>query len=76
VLLPFQLGDLALEVARALLNDLAELCGLSAELIVGHALKTSVLLVDLVHDRLDFFSLALVSCPDDGADDSLEHAIL
>jgi hypothetical protein len=61
VLLHFQLGDLALQVARALLNDLTELCRLPPELLVGHALETSVLLVDLVDDRLDFFSLALVS---------------
>jgi hypothetical protein len=39
-------------------------------------MEPSVVLVDLVDDRLNFLPLALVSRTDDGVNDSLEHAIL
>ena len=70
-----QLGDARLELARALADDLAELRRLAAKLLFGDALEPSVVLVDLVDDRLDLLPLALVARSHDGVDDSLEHAI-
>jgi hypothetical protein len=71
VLLFFEVGDARFERARLLANDLAELFGLAAQFLVGDVLQASVMLVDLVDDRLDLFSVALVSGSEHGADDSL-----
>ena len=69
-------GDRSSSSLRALANDRAELRRLAAQLLVGDRLQPRVLLVDLVDDRLDLLPFALVARSDDGADDSLEHAIL
>ena len=64
-------GDARLQNVRLFANDLAQLFGLPAQFFVRDVLQTSVLLVDLVDDRLDLLPVALVSCAEYGADDSL-----
>ena len=68
VLLLLQLGDARLELARPLANDRRGTSRSGRAAPLRRRLQPRVLLVDLVDDRLDLASFALVAGPDDGAD--------
>src|SRR5262249_54774415 len=73
-LLLFELVDTRFELARAFMQNRAELRRLPAKLLLGDLLQPRVLLVDLVDDRLNLLALALMARADHRVDDSLEHS--
>jgi hypothetical protein len=68
-----QLGDPLLERVRALGKDPSELRRLPPELLLGDRLQTSVVRIDLIDDRLDALTFAIVPGAEDLREDSLEH---
>jgi hypothetical protein len=68
--------NLFLELVGALVDDRAKLRGLPSELLLGDSLQPSVMLIDLVDDRLNPSSLALVAGPEDLAQYAFQHAFL
>src|SRR3569833_1232381 len=68
-----ELRDALFEFAGALTNDPAHLFRLGSQLLFGDGLQPSIVLVDLVHDGLDFLPLPFVSRSEDGVEDSNEH---
>jgi len=75
LLLP-QLGRRRRQGARPLLEQLAEFRGLAADLVIAHAGKPRLLLVDRVEDGLDPLQVPLVAGAQNGRQYALEHEVL